>query len=745
MVMDSRFNRFPDSINGFKMNQETILPTSDHYQDPANGVKFKQDVLDLSFMDLPYLPSDVGFGNFAPSSSNTSPDGGSPSDDSDSDVVLKYISQILMEEEEMEEKPCMLRDSLALHAAEKSFYEVLGEKPPSSSNQPLFYQNSGSSNDNFSGNFSDYSSNSSTGNSVDPQYLGNLGMYRPSLLQTTLPVNFGYQSTLESSSSNNWTSYVNGLVDTPLSVLQFQNFFSDSESAKQFRRGAEEASKFLPSSTNLIIDLENYAPTTKRTEMVPDVVIKAENRSREHSPNGSRGRKRENMELEDERINKQSAVYEEEVELSEMFDKVLLCNEVKGESGECSESEFSRVTKSLQPIDGQASGNSRAKKQSSKKDAVDLRTLLILCAQSVSADDHRTASELLKQIRQHSSPLGDGSQRLAHCFANGLEARLAGTGTQIYTALASKKISTADILKAYQVYIHACPFKKFSIFFANQMIKKAAENAKTLHIVDFGIHYGFQWPILIQCLASRSGGPPKLRITGIELPQPGFRPAERVEETGRRLEKYCKQFNVPFEYNAIAQKWETIRIEDLKIERNEVLAVNTLYRFKNLLDETVVVNSPRNAVLNLIRKMNPNIFVHSVVNGSYNAPFFVTRFREALFHFSALYDMFDTNISRDNEQRLMFEQEIYGREAMNVIACEGSERVERPETYKQWQVRDLRAGFRQLPLDPEIMKKLRNKLKMFYHKDFVVDEDGRWMLLGWKGRIVYASSCWVPA
>lgn len=736
MVMDSQFNRFPDSRNDFKMNQETILPTSH----PANGVKFKEDVLDLSFMDLPYLPSDAGFSNFAPSSSNTSPDGGSPSDDSDSDVVLKYISQILMEEEEMEEKPCMLRDSLALHAAEKSFYEVLGEKPPSSSNQQLFYQNSGSPNDIFSGNFSDYSSNSSTGNSVDPHYVGDLGVYGPSLLQTTLPVNFGYQST-----SNNSTSYVNGLVDAPLSALQVQNFFSDSESAKQFRRGVEEASKFLPSSTNLIIDLENYTPTTKRTEVVPDVVIKAENRSREHSPNGSRGRKRENMELEDERINKQSAVYEEEVELSEMFDKVLLCNDVKGESAACSE--FSRVTKSLQPIDGQASTgvNSRAKKQSSKKDAVDLRTLLILCAQSVSADDHRTASELLKQIRQHSSPFGDGSQRLAHCFANCLEARLAGTGAQIYTALASKKISTADILKAYQVYIHACPFKKISIFFANQMIMKAAENAKTLHIVDFGIHYGFQWPILIQCLSSRSGGPPKLRITGIELPQPGFRPAERVEETGRRLEKYCKQFNVPFEYNAIAQKWETIRIEDLKIERNEVLAVNTLYRFKNLLDETVVVNSPRNAVLNLIRKMNPNIFVHSVVNGSYNAPFFVTRFREALFHFSALYDMFDTNISRDIEQRLMFEQEIYGREAMNVIACEGSERVERPETYKQWQVRDLRAGFRLLPLDPELMKKLRNKLKKCYHKDFVVDEDGRWMLLGWKGRIVYASSCWVPA
>jgi hypothetical protein len=211
------------------------------------------------------------------------------------------------------------------------------------------------------------------------------------------------------------------------------------------------------------------------------------------------------------------------------------------------------------------------------------------------------------------------------------------------------------------------------------------------------------------------------------------------------LAKYCERYNVPFEYNAIAQKWDTIQIDDLKIDRNEVLAVNCGFRFKNLLDETVVVNSPRNAVLNLIRKTKPDIFVHAIVNGSYNAPFFVTRFREALFHFSALFDMLDTNMPREDKMRLKFEKEFYGREVMNVIACEGSERVERPETYKQWQVRNMRAGLKQLPMDPLLIKKLKCKVKAGYHEDFVVDEDGNWMLQGWKGRIVYASSAWIPA
>ncbi|KAF2291749.1 hypothetical protein GH714_035436 [Hevea brasiliensis] len=467
---------------------------------------------------------------------------------------------------------------------------------------------------------------------------------------------------------------------------------------------------------------------------------------------GKKNHDREEEDLQEERSNKQSAVYADESELAEMFDKVLVCTGEECGPPACilNDTLQSGSRKTLHQ-NGQTNGSNsngggknRVKRQGNKKEVVDLRTLLILCAQAVSADDRRTANELLKQIRQHSSPFGDGSQRLAHCFANGLEARLAGTGTQNYTALSSEKASAADMLKAYQAYISACPFKKIAIIFANHSILAASKNATTLHIIDFGILYGFQWPALIYRLSKRADGPPKLRITGIELPQSGFRPAERVQETGRRLAKYCERHNVPFEYNAIAKKWETIQIDDLKINGGEVVAVNCLFRFKNLLDETVVVNSPRNTVLNLISKINPDIFIHAIVNGSYSAPFFVTRFREALFHFSALFDMFDTNMPREDQMRLKFEKEFYGREALNVIACEGSGRVERPETYKQWQIRNARAGLKQLPLDPQLLNKLKCRVKTRYHEDFVVDQDGQWMLQGWKGRILYASSAWVP-
>ncbi|KAG5603010.1 hypothetical protein H5410_034380 [Solanum commersonii] len=334
--------------------------------------------------------------------------------------------------------------------------------------------------------------------------------------------------------------------------------------------------------------------------------------------------------------------------------------------------------------------------------------------------DTRIAHDKLKLIRLHCSPYGEATERMAHYFADALEARLAGTGIELYTAFAKRTISAADILKAFQVYVTACPFRKMSNIFANKSIGMLTREATSIHIIDFGI---------------LPSGPPKLRVTGIDFPQPGFRQAERVEETRRRLAKYCKRFNVPFEYNAIAKKWDSIQLEDLKINRDEMLVINCLYRLINVPDETVYENSPRDDVLRLIKQIKPDVFLHGIVNRAYNSTFFVTRFKEALFHFSSLFNMMEATVPRENQE---------SAEIMNIVACEGTARVERPEPYKQWQLRNQRAGFRQLPLEQDIVKEVRAKVQRRYHKDFLVDEDDYWMLQGWKGRVIYALSCWKP-
>lgn len=748
MVMDQRLRGYYGSVNQYKLNDETFSVLSD--QNLVIGFKTNDTLVSQSYLDIHALPPDPVADN-QNSSSVVRQEGDSPEDYDFSDVVLKYINEMLMEED-MEEKMCMFQESsAALQAAEKSLYELLGEKYPPQPNydNKNFVDHDHESPDGTHDSSYSYCNTSTisaeSDNLVDHGWNSDLSEYKFS--------KFSSQSTSQSSyaSSSSNGNAVDGFVDSPVSSLKIPEIFRDSESALQFKRGFEEGSKFLPNGNDLFVDLKNNVSVVKALKEEPKSVVvnMGKNSDNEYTPEGSRGRKNphpEEASLERGRSNKQSAVYTESAVSEEMFDMVLLnCGQSESVLREALQNETRKNVRQNKLSRGSNSGKARGRKQGGKRDVVDLRTLLTLCAQAVAANDRRNAYELLKQIRQHSSSIGDGMQRMAECFADGLEARLAGSGTQIYTALITKHTSAADVLKAYHLFLAACPFRKLSNFFSNKTIMNLAEKATRLHIIDFGIMYGFQWPCLIQRLSSRPGGPPKLRITGIDLPQPGFRPAERVEETGRRLAKYAETFKVPFDFNAIAQKWDTIQIEDLNIDSSEVLVVNCLYRFRNLLDETVVVDCPRNIVLNLIRKMNPDVFVLGIVNGAHSAPFFITRFREALFFYSTMFDMLETNVPREIPERMLIEREIFGREAMNVIACEGAERIERPETYKQWQVRNMRAGFTQLPLNEEIMKMAKERVDTNYHKDFVIDEDSQWLLQGWKGRIVHALSTWKPS
>ncbi|XVF55270.1 hypothetical protein PTKIN_Ptkin06aG0023400 [Pterospermum kingtungense] len=716
----SNFQRRNETMSVFQNQAASVFPN----QNFVAGPRFQNTYIDHNFKEFHYHPRPENI----PAPSNGAPNEEDLSEDCDfSDSVLRYINHILMEED-MEDKSCMLQESLDLQAAEKSFYDVLGKKYPPSpeQNSTFVYQSFDNPGDNLVGNYSGCISNCS---SIGRSYLVHNGWTQTQNLAVSSISQSPYSSSISS---------IDGTLESPNSTLQVPDLNGDIQSIWQFKKGVEEASKFIPRSEELFGNLEVYG-----VEVPQDP----------ESPNGSKGiRKisdRDDVETEEERNSKIASVYSESTLRSEMFDMVLLGSSLQGSTQFTALREELRngTTGKLAQQNGQSNGGKgRGKRQNGKNKVVDLRTPLIRCAQDVAADDGRTGSahELLKQIRQHSSPFGDGNQRLAHCFADGLEARLAGTGSQIYRGIVSKRTSASDILKAYILYVAACPFRKVSHFIANKSIAVASRNSMRLHIIDFGILYGFQWPTLIERLSMRPEGPPKLRITGIDFPQPGFRPAERVEETGRRLAAYAEEFKVPFQYNAIAKKWDNVRVEELDIDEDEFIVVNCLYRAKNLHDETVAVDNPRNNVLKLIRKINPNIFVHGIMNGAYNAPFFVTRFREALFHFSSMFDMLETIVPREDWERILIEKEILGREALNVIACEGWERVERPETFKQWHARNLRAGFVQQPFERCIVKGAIDKVRKFYHKDFLIDEDNRWLVQGWKGRIIYAISAWKP-
>ncbi|EEC75692.1 hypothetical protein OsI_12502 [Oryza sativa Indica Group] len=621
-----------------------------------------------------------------------------------SDITLSYIDKILMQED-IDDRG---NEDTALQAMEEPFYELLGEKYPAfPQQQPLCVCD----------------------------HLQNL-------------------------SAN--TDKSNGHACNTWSVTRMTNISSSMNSNGNFQGFqfpwslssiTRETEQFTHHSNRMVVGLkvDGLSISEKPSQDNCSLQIDA-HYMRKHPLFEVHDRKSypciEDLDLLEGRSNKQYAIYYDEPIRDEMFDNVLLCSDHKplDEGVSLSRAMTNNSSKSSQIGQGKTSARRKTTgKRIQKRDVVDLRTLLINCAQAVSVSNHSLASDILKIIRHHASPTGDDSQRLALCLAYCLDVRLTGTGSQIYHKFITKRRNVKDILKVFHVCLSTCPFLRASHYFSNRTIVDVSKGKPQVHIIDFGICFGFQWPSLFEELAKIEDGPPKLRITGIELPESGFRPYARSNNIGLRLADYAKTFNIPFEYQHISSnKWEALSPEDFNIEKDEVLIVNCIYRMKDLGDETISINSARSRVLNTIRMMKPKVFVQGVLNGSYGVPFFLTRFKEVMYHYNSLFDMLDKNIPRDNETRMIIERDIYQYIMLNVIACEGPERIERPESYKKWKVRNLKAGLVQLPLNPAIVRETQDMVRKGYHKDFLVDEEDQWLVLGWKGRILYASSTWQP-
>ncbi|KAH9540082.1 hypothetical protein CY35_15G090800 [Sphagnum magellanicum] len=370
------------------------------------------------------------------------------------------------------------------------------------------------------------------------------------------------------------------------------------------------------------------------------------------------------------------------------------------------------------------------------------------CGEAIEQNDLRMATQIITKLRELSSPNGNGAQRMAHYVTNALVAKMSGTGAQLYTSLDNNSPSTGTILRAYRSIVMDVPYVKFGIQFCTTQILDAFKGATHVHVIDYGILYGLHWPCLIKELGKRPEGPPHLRITGIEHPRkPNSTSSERVQEIGQRLAKFAKLCGVPFEYNAIAKEWETITLDQLDLREGEVLAINCFFKLQHLLDNQVVPANPRLLVLKMIRTMNPKVFVTGVENASCNEPFFISRLSNTIKYYSIHFDTLDVVTSSISEKhRIVIEKHIFGRQILNIIACEGTSRVERFESYKQWQRCIQRSGFIQRPLSLKNTAQKVNYESILgsYDKRFGIGKDDGWLFIGWKNAIMCAFSTWKP-
>jgi len=203
------------------------------------------------------------------------------------------------------------------------------------------------------------------------------------------------------------------------------------------------------------------------------------------------------------------------------------------------------------------------------EDGLHLLTLLLQCAEAVSADKYEEANKMLLEISEWATPFGTSAQRVAAYFSEAMSARLVSSCLGIYAALPTVP-HYVKLLSAFQVFNGISPFVKFSHFTANQAIQEAFQREDRVHIVDLDIMQGLQWPGLFHILASRPGGPPFVRLTGLGTSM------EALEATGKRLSDFAEKLGLPFEFIPVAEKIGNLDLERLHVSKREALAVHWL-------------------------------------------------------------------------------------------------------------------------------------------------------------------------
>ncbi|KAK1426729.1 hypothetical protein QVD17_15408 [Tagetes erecta] len=371
--------------------------------------------------------------------------------------------------------------------------------------------------------------------------------------------------------------------------------------------------------------------------------------------------------------------------------------------------------------------------QKTDEQGLHLLTLLLQCAELVSTENFEQANKTLLEISELSTPYGTAAQRVATYFSEAMSARLMNSCLGIYTTL-PPNMTIPQTLKnttsAFQIFNGISPFIKFSHFTANQAIQEAFEREERVHIIDLDIMQGLQWPGLFHILATRPGGAPYVRLTGLG------NSLDVLEGTGKRLSDFAEKLGLPFEFAAVTDKIGNLSPERLNVSKREAVAVHWLQH--SLYD---VTGSDTNTLW-FLQRLAPKV-VTVVEQDLSHAGSFLGRFVEAIHYYSALFDSLGSSYGEESEERHVVEQQLLSKEIRNVLAIGGPSRTGEVK-FSNWREKLEECGFKGVSLAGNAAAQATLLLGMFPSNGYTLVEDKGTLKLGWKDLCLLTASAWRP-
>lgn len=369
------------------------------------------------------------------------------------------------------------------------------------------------------------------------------------------------------------------------------------------------------------------------------------------------------------------------------------------------------------------------------------KSLLFECAAAIHNGNWNEASRMINMLRQRVSIQGEPSERIAAYMVEALAARMATSGRGLYKALKCKNPPSSDRLSAMQVLFEACPCFRFGFMAANGAILESFKDETRVHIIDFDINQGSQYYTLLQTLAETPGKRPHVRLTGVDDPESVQRVVGGLKIIGQRLEQLAKDLQLSFEFHAVAAETALVSPSILRCQPGEALVVNFAFQLHHMPDESVSTVNLRDQLLRMIKSLKPKLVTVVEQDVNTNTAPFLSRFAEAYNYYSAVFASLDATLGRDSQDRINVEKHCLARDIINVIACEGEERIERYEVAGKWRARMIMAGFSSCPISGNVYNEIQKLIKQYSDRYKVKEEIGA-LHFGWEDKILIVSSAW---
>ncbi|GAB2274002.1 hypothetical protein Dimus_008772 [Dionaea muscipula] len=361
------------------------------------------------------------------------------------------------------------------------------------------------------------------------------------------------------------------------------------------------------------------------------------------------------------------------------------------------------------------------------RQGLELTSLLVGCVEAISSGNVAAISYFISKLGDSASPRGPSSiSRVVAYFTEALALRVARVWPHVFRCTIPRELERRPVYDddagmgmgmgmsmALRVLNHITPIPKFIYFTANEILLGAFEGKERVHIIDFDINKQglLQWPSLFQSFALRRPNPPShVRITGIgECKQ-------ELIETGERLAGVAESLKLPFEFHAVVDRLEDVRLWMLHVKERESVAVNCIFQMhKTLNDDGDDGGRVLKDFLGLIRSTNPVVVIMGEQEGDHNEVPFDKRVCKSLRYYSAIFDSIETScrlLPLDSPARIKVEEAFAG-EIRNIVVCEGAHRFERHESFRWWRGALEQDGFRCLGISERGYLQSQMILKMY--------------------------------